>query len=188
MKVERQRQSRLFPEEMKGAADAEPGFSGHVVRRDLARKVPIDIILHFLEADLLFLFLHHRDLGHEVLQDRFDLVEQFLEVRHFVELGEVGIIEPEELLGLNPRFDRRSGDHDDELDDPDFDHVKVHAAAKKDRAQELVEDLAGAAGDKIFPYTTATGITLLWIAALLTLYTGYDYLRAAIRHAMIEED
>jgi len=48
--------------------------------------------------------------------------------------------------------------------------------------------LAGAAGDKIFPYTTATGITLLWIAALLTLYTGYDYLRAAIRHAMIEED
>ena len=48
MEVERQRQSRLFPEEMKGAADAEPGFSGHVVRRDLARKVLIDIILHFL--------------------------------------------------------------------------------------------------------------------------------------------
>jgi cardiolipin synthase len=48
--------------------------------------------------------------------------------------------------------------------------------------------LAGSAGDKIFPYTTGTGITLLWIAALLTLYTGYDYLRAAVRHVMTEED
>jgi phosphatidylglycerophosphate synthase len=28
----------------------------------------------------------------------------------------------------------------------------------------------------------------LWIAALLTLYTGYDYLRAAIRHVTPEED
>jgi cardiolipin synthase len=48
--------------------------------------------------------------------------------------------------------------------------------------------LAGSAGDKVFPYTTGTGITLLWIAALLTLYTGYDYLRAAVRHVMTEED
>jgi hypothetical protein len=28
----------------------------------------------------------------------------------------------------------------------------------------------------------------LWIAAIFTLYTGYDYLRAALRHAMIDED
>jgi cardiolipin synthase len=44
--------------------------------------------------------------------------------------------------------------------------------------------LAGSAGDKIWPYTTMFGLTLLWIAALLTLYTGYDYLRASLRHIM----
>ncbi len=42
--------------------------------------------------------------------------------------------------------------------------------------------LAGQAGDLIFPYTTSTGIVLLWVAAILTLYTGYDYFRAAIGH------
>ncbi|MEM9277274.1 MAG: CDP-diacylglycerol--glycerol-3-phosphate 3-phosphatidyltransferase [Pseudomonadota bacterium] len=42
--------------------------------------------------------------------------------------------------------------------------------------------LAGSAGDKIFPYTTHTGLVLLWIAALITLYTGYDYFRAGLRH------
>jgi hypothetical protein len=48
--------------------------------------------------------------------------------------------------------------------------------------------LAGSAGDKIWPYTSLFGLTLLWIAALLTLYTGYDYLRAAIRHVITKED
>ncbi|MGI9351059.1 MAG: CDP-diacylglycerol--glycerol-3-phosphate 3-phosphatidyltransferase [Rhizobiaceae bacterium] len=42
--------------------------------------------------------------------------------------------------------------------------------------------LAGSAGDKIFPYTTITGLTLLWMAALITIYTGYDYFRAGLRH------
>ncbi len=42
--------------------------------------------------------------------------------------------------------------------------------------------LAGPAGDKVWPYTTQFGLTLLWIAALLTLYTGYDYLRASVSH------
>jgi len=42
--------------------------------------------------------------------------------------------------------------------------------------------LAGSAGDKIFPYTTHTGLVLLWMAALITLYTGYDYFRAGLRH------
>ena len=46
--------------------------------------------------------------------------------------------------------------------------------------------LAGSAGDKIWPYTTLFGLSLLWIAAIFTLYTGYDYLRAAFRHAMTE--
>ena len=48
--------------------------------------------------------------------------------------------------------------------------------------------IAGPAGDKIWPYTTLLGLTLLWIAAILTLYTGYDYLKAAFRHVMAEED
>lgn len=30
--------------------------------------------------------------------------------------------------------------------------------------------------------TLQIGLTLLWIAALLTLYTGYDYLRAGLKH------
>ncbi len=42
--------------------------------------------------------------------------------------------------------------------------------------------LAGPAGDKILPYTTEMGIVLLWIAAAITLYTGYDYFRAGLRH------
>ena len=47
--------------------------------------------------------------------------------------------------------------------------------------------LAGSAGDKIWPHTTQFGLTLLWIAAIFTLYTGYDYLMAAFRHAMKDE-
>src|SRR3990170_786862 len=47
--------------------------------------------------------------------------------------------------------------------------------------------LAGSAGDKIWPYTTLFGLTLLWIAAIFTLYTGYDYLRAAVRHVITED-
>ncbi len=42
--------------------------------------------------------------------------------------------------------------------------------------------LAGPAGDKIVPYVTETGIVLLWISALVTLYTGYDYFRAGLKH------
>ncbi|CAN7164362.1 CDP-diacylglycerol--glycerol-3-phosphate 3-phosphatidyltransferase [Pararhizobium sp. LjRoot235] len=42
--------------------------------------------------------------------------------------------------------------------------------------------LAGPAGDKILPYTTEMGILLLWIAAAITLYTGYDYFRAGLKH------
>ncbi len=42
--------------------------------------------------------------------------------------------------------------------------------------------LAGPAGDKVLPHTTQIGITLLWIAAILTMYTGYDYFRAGLKH------
>ena len=47
--------------------------------------------------------------------------------------------------------------------------------------------IAGDAGDHILPVTTQIGIALLWIFALVTLYTGWDYLRAGFRHVM-EED
>jgi len=43
--------------------------------------------------------------------------------------------------------------------------------------------LAGEAGDKVVWMNHEIGIAGLWIAAILTLYTGYDYLRAGLRHA-----
>jgi len=46
--------------------------------------------------------------------------------------------------------------------------------------------LAGEAGDVIFPFTTQLGIALLWLSAIVTLYTGWDYLRAGMRH-LIED-
>lgn len=47
--------------------------------------------------------------------------------------------------------------------------------------------IAGPAGDKLIPGVTTTGIFMLWIAAALTLYTGYDYFRAGLRHVVEEE-
>lgn len=44
--------------------------------------------------------------------------------------------------------------------------------------------IAGPAGDRLVPYVTEFGIGLLWIAAGLTLYTGYDYFRAGLRHVV----
>jgi cardiolipin synthase (CMP-forming) len=46
--------------------------------------------------------------------------------------------------------------------------------------------IAGAAGDELVPVVTPMGLTLLWLSALLTLYTGWDYFRAGLRH-LIEE-
>jgi cardiolipin synthase len=42
--------------------------------------------------------------------------------------------------------------------------------------------IAGEAGDKILPITTDIGIGLLWFSAIMTLYTGWDYFRAGLRH------
>ncbi|MGI9356738.1 MAG: CDP-diacylglycerol--glycerol-3-phosphate 3-phosphatidyltransferase [Rhizobiaceae bacterium] len=42
--------------------------------------------------------------------------------------------------------------------------------------------LAGPAGDKVFYYCTETGLILLWIAAAITMITGWDYFRAGIAH------
>jgi cardiolipin synthase len=47
--------------------------------------------------------------------------------------------------------------------------------------------LAGPAGDEILPHTTQIGIFLLWVSALLTVYSGYDYFRVGLKH-MVDED
>ncbi len=47
--------------------------------------------------------------------------------------------------------------------------------------------ICGPAGDRIMPYISYIGLLLLWVSALLTLYTGYDYLRAGLNHLMSED-
>jgi cardiolipin synthase len=42
--------------------------------------------------------------------------------------------------------------------------------------------LAGPAGETVLPYTILIGLVLLWVSAIITLYTGYDYFRAGLRH------
>jgi CDP-diacylglycerol--glycerol-3-phosphate 3-phosphatidyltransferase len=46
--------------------------------------------------------------------------------------------------------------------------------------------IAGPAGETILPGTILIGLVLLWLAALLTIYTGWDYLRTGLRY-VIEE-
>ena len=46
--------------------------------------------------------------------------------------------------------------------------------------------IAGPAGDKVLPQATHIGIVLLWISAIITLYTGYDYFRAGLKHVIDE--
>jgi cardiolipin synthase (CMP-forming) len=47
--------------------------------------------------------------------------------------------------------------------------------------------IAGEAGERLIPATTLIGILLLWISAIVTIYTGWDYFRAGIHH-LIKED
>ncbi len=47
--------------------------------------------------------------------------------------------------------------------------------------------VVGPAGDKVLPGNTQIGIVLLWAAAGLTIYTGWDYFNAGIRH-LVEQD
>ena len=67
--------------------------------------------------------------------------------------------------------------------------VPVTWLAKWKTAGQLVAIgflIAGEAGDRILPQTTQVGVVLLWLSALLTLYTGWDYMRAGLRY-MIDE-
>ncbi|WP_422679922.1 CDP-diacylglycerol--glycerol-3-phosphate 3-phosphatidyltransferase [Chelatococcus albus] len=68
--------------------------------------------------------------------------------------------------------------------------VPVSKVAKWKTTLQLVAIgflVAGPAGEKLLPGTIDIGIVLLWVAAVLTLYTGWDYMRAGIRH-LLDED
>lgn len=68
--------------------------------------------------------------------------------------------------------------------------VPVTKLAKWKTTMQLVAIgflLAGEAGDMVLPFTTLTGIVLLWLSALLTIYTGYDYFRSGIHHLIAED-
>ena len=44
--------------------------------------------------------------------------------------------------------------------------------------------IAGPAGDKVLMYNSEIGLAGLWIAATLTIYTGYDYFKAGLKFVM----
>ncbi|WP_421852008.1 CDP-diacylglycerol--glycerol-3-phosphate 3-phosphatidyltransferase [Oricola sp.] len=65
--------------------------------------------------------------------------------------------------------------------------VPVSQLAKWKTAMQLVAIgfmIAGPAGDRIVPYITETGLVLLWVSALVTLYTGWDYYRSGLKHVI----
>jgi CDP-diacylglycerol--glycerol-3-phosphate 3-phosphatidyltransferase/cardiolipin synthase len=71
--------------------------------------------------------------------------------------------------------------------------VPVTKIAKWKTGMQLVAIgflVAGPAGDAILPenWTTMVGIGLLWVAAGLTLYTGWDYFRSGIKHLIAEDE
>ncbi len=65
--------------------------------------------------------------------------------------------------------------------------VPVSRVAKWKTTLQLVSVgflIAGPAGETVLPGTISIGIGLLWGAAILTIYTGWDYLKAGIHHVM----
>jgi len=42
--------------------------------------------------------------------------------------------------------------------------------------------IVGPAGEAVLPGAVKIGSAMLWVAAVLTLYTGADYLQAAFTH------
>ena len=68
-------------------------------------------------------------------------------------------------------------------------NVKVHVTqlAKWKTAFQFIAlamIIIGPAAAKFLPHLTEGGIVILWMSALLTLVTGFDYLKAGIRHAI----
>ena len=65
--------------------------------------------------------------------------------------------------------------------------VPVSTIAKWKTTLQLVAIgflIVGDAGERVLPGNVIIGIVLLWVAAVLTLYTGYDYFKAGIRHVV----
>ena len=63
--------------------------------------------------------------------------------------------------------------------------VPVTAVAKWKTAAQLLALgflIAGPAGETVLPGSTFVGTVLLWVAAILTLYTGWDYMKASYDH------
>ncbi|MGD1035613.1 MAG: CDP-diacylglycerol--glycerol-3-phosphate 3-phosphatidyltransferase [Roseiarcus sp.] len=63
--------------------------------------------------------------------------------------------------------------------------VPVTAVAKWKTTAQMVAIgflIAGSAGEAVLPGSITVGIVLLWIAAILTLYTGWDYMKASYDH------
>jgi cardiolipin synthase (CMP-forming) len=50
--------------------------------------------------------------------------------------------------------------------------------------------IAGSAGDALLPesWTLYIGLGLLWVAAGLTLYTGWDYFRSGVKHLIAADE
>ena len=69
-----------------------------------------------------------------------------------------------------------------------IDKIKVSQLAKWKTTLQMVALgflVAGPAADRVIvPGMQTLGLGLLWLAALLTLITGYDYLRVAVKHAI----
>jgi phosphatidylglycerophosphate synthase len=67
--------------------------------------------------------------------------------------------------------------------------VPVSRVAKWKTTVQLVAVgflIAGPAGETVLPGTILIGIGLLVAAAMLTLYTGWDYLKTGLKH-LVEE-
>jgi len=63
--------------------------------------------------------------------------------------------------------------------------VPVTAVAKWKTAAQLLALgflIAGPAGETVLPGSIFVGTVLLWVAAILTLYTGWDYMKASYDH------
>ena len=65
--------------------------------------------------------------------------------------------------------------------------VPVSRLAKWKTAIQMVSLAVLLIGPALHPLITDLGIALLWIAALVTLITGYDYFRAGLRHLLEDE-
>ena len=67
--------------------------------------------------------------------------------------------------------------------------VPVSRLAKWKTTMQLIAVgvlITGRAGEQVLPGVMFVGLTLVWISAVLTPYTGYDYFRAGLKHIVDE--